>query len=90
MKWDKGAYFLIGESWFCLNVDLNRKPNTCGRYAGNKKVMDDIVISCSNIRYDCSLKGFKMQLSKAPMLAVPAQEELSSVGVRLDARDGIS
>jgi predicted enzyme related to lactoylglutathione lyase len=29
VKWDKGAYFLVGEFWFCLNVDLNRKPNSC-------------------------------------------------------------
>lgn len=29
VKWDKGAYFLVGEFWFCLNVDLNRKPNPC-------------------------------------------------------------
>ena len=29
VKWDKGAYFLIGESWFCLNVDSNRKSNPC-------------------------------------------------------------
>ncbi len=29
VKWDKGAYFLIGEFWFCLNVDVNRKPSPC-------------------------------------------------------------
>jgi len=29
VKWDKGAYFLVGEFWFCLNVDLIRKPNHC-------------------------------------------------------------
>lgn len=36
VKWDKGAYFLVGESnihipgsgfWFCLNVDKNHIPN---------------------------------------------------------------
>ena len=20
-RWDKGAYFLVGDFWFCLNVD---------------------------------------------------------------------
>lgn len=34
VKWNKGAYFLIGdkkgsEFWFCLNVDSNRTPSTC-------------------------------------------------------------
>lgn len=32
-KWDKGAYFLVGnkdwELWFCLNVDSDRKPSPC-------------------------------------------------------------
>lgn len=38
VKWDKGAYFLVGEKnpsipnsefWFCLNVDDNRTANPC-------------------------------------------------------------
>jgi catechol 2,3-dioxygenase-like lactoylglutathione lyase family enzyme len=29
VKWDKGAYFLVGELWFCLNVDASRTPNLC-------------------------------------------------------------
>ncbi len=33
VKWDKGAYFLVGNSkdgfWFCLNVDPKREPNPC-------------------------------------------------------------
>lgn len=29
VKWNKGAYFLVGDFWFCLNVDLHRKPNPC-------------------------------------------------------------
>lgn len=28
-RWDKGAYFLAGDFWFCLNVDINRKPTNC-------------------------------------------------------------
>ena len=28
-KWDKGAYFLAGDFWFCLNLDTNRIPNPC-------------------------------------------------------------
>ena len=26
-SWDKGAYFLAGEFWFCLNTDPNISPN---------------------------------------------------------------
>jgi catechol 2,3-dioxygenase-like lactoylglutathione lyase family enzyme len=29
VKWDKGAYFLAGDFWFCLNVDDKRQPNPC-------------------------------------------------------------
>lgn len=29
VKWDQGAYFLVGDLWFCLNVDMNRKPSPC-------------------------------------------------------------
>ncbi|MBS0236491.1 MAG: VOC family protein [Proteobacteria bacterium] len=29
VKWDKGAYFLVGEFWFCLNVDEHRKASPC-------------------------------------------------------------
>ncbi len=25
-KWSKGAYFLVGDLWFCLNVDPSRVP----------------------------------------------------------------
>ena len=28
-RWDKGAYFLIVDFWFCLNVDEKREPNPC-------------------------------------------------------------
>jgi catechol 2,3-dioxygenase-like lactoylglutathione lyase family enzyme len=28
-KWDKGAYFLAGDFWLCLNLDPKRIPNEC-------------------------------------------------------------
>lgn len=28
-RWDKGAYFLVGDFWFCLNHDDNRILNPC-------------------------------------------------------------
>ena len=27
--WDKGAYFLVRDFWFCLNVDDKQAPNPC-------------------------------------------------------------
>jgi len=32
VKWGQGAYFLIGEFCFCLNVDLERKPQYCYKH----------------------------------------------------------
>lgn len=29
-RWDQGAYFLVGDLWFCLNVDVNIKPDCIG------------------------------------------------------------
>ena len=30
VKWDKGAYFLVGEDfWFCLNLDKKRVTSPC-------------------------------------------------------------
>lgn len=27
-RWDKGAYFLAGDLWFCLNADPNHQPTS--------------------------------------------------------------
>jgi catechol 2,3-dioxygenase-like lactoylglutathione lyase family enzyme len=32
VKWENGAYFLVGDFWFCLNVDEIREPNLCGTH----------------------------------------------------------
>lgn len=31
-KWPKGAYFLAGDFWFCLNLDHHRKPEPDAHY----------------------------------------------------------
>lgn len=31
-KWPKGAYFLVGNFWLCLNVDENRQPTPDHHY----------------------------------------------------------
>jgi catechol 2,3-dioxygenase-like lactoylglutathione lyase family enzyme len=28
-KWSQGAYFTVGDLWFCLNVDDKRHPGDC-------------------------------------------------------------
>lgn len=46
VKWDRGAYFLVGDFWFCLNVDDKREANTCyTHYAFSvpKERFDEIV-----------------------------------------------
>lgn len=32
VKWEEGAYFLVGDFWFCLNVDEKRAPSPCGTH----------------------------------------------------------
>jgi catechol 2,3-dioxygenase-like lactoylglutathione lyase family enzyme len=40
-RWHKGAYFLAGENWFCLNVDSKRQSNACyTHYAFSVKEAD--------------------------------------------------
>lgn len=40
-RWDKGAYFLVGDFWFCLNVDFKRQPNPCyTHYAFSVSIAD--------------------------------------------------
>lgn len=31
-KWPRGAYFLIGDFWFCLNLDNKHKPEPDAHY----------------------------------------------------------
>jgi catechol 2,3-dioxygenase-like lactoylglutathione lyase family enzyme len=29
VKWDKGAYFIVGDLWFCLSLDSNTDKKNC-------------------------------------------------------------
>jgi catechol 2,3-dioxygenase-like lactoylglutathione lyase family enzyme len=45
-RWDKGAYFLIGDFWFCLNVDAAREANSCyTHYAFSVAPADFLAVS---------------------------------------------
>ena len=44
-KWNKGAYFLAGNDWFCLNVDNVESDNKrCTHYAFTVKQEDFLTI----------------------------------------------
>ena len=46
VKWNRGAYFLINDFWFCLNVDLNSKPDSgYTHYAFNVSENDFLVLA---------------------------------------------
>lgn len=73
VKWDKGAYFLIGDPinmeigaglWFCLNLDKSRIPTPCyTHYAFSvskdhfKKISDNIIFSGTTIFKENSSPG---------------------------------
>lgn len=49
VKWDKGAYFLVGDFWFCLNVDLARQPRACYTHYAFSVGIEDFQSVVNNI-----------------------------------------
>ncbi len=49
VKWDKGAYFLSGDFWFCLNVDEKREPNPCYTHYAFTVHQDNFTIMAKKI-----------------------------------------
>jgi catechol 2,3-dioxygenase-like lactoylglutathione lyase family enzyme len=49
-KWDKGAYFLVGDLWFCLNLDENRVPNLCYTHYAFSVSEDDFLILSQQLK----------------------------------------
>ena len=68
VKWDRGAYFLVGDAneefWFCLNVDEKRQPHPC----------------YTHYAFSVSPKGFKDISSKIIASGVTVFKENSSPG----------
>jgi len=56
VKWDKGAYFLVGDFWFCLNVDANRVENPCYTHYAFTVSKDNFDRMCEQI----SVSGAKV------------------------------
>lgn len=50
VKWDQGAYFLVGDSWFCLNLDMSRKPSPCYTHYAFTVVKNDFEAMGKRIR----------------------------------------
>ncbi|OJY57147.1 MAG: glutathione transferase, partial [Legionella sp. 40-6] len=64
VKWDKGAYFLIGKFWFCLNVDKLRQPQPC----------------YTHYAFSISKQDFELMVKKISAAGVPLFKENTSPG----------
>ena len=49
VKWDQGAYFLIGDLWFCLNLDLAREPQSCDTHYAVSVSSEDFELMADKI-----------------------------------------
>ncbi len=67
VKWDKGAYFLVGDLWFCLNVDKNRVPNPCYTHYAFTVTQEQFDKVCEVIKA-CGAEIFKENTSPGESL----------------------
>ena len=65
-KWPKGAYFLAGDFWFCLNLDDNRKAEPDSHY--------------THFAFTVSQHDFENMVSKLKNAGVDAFKENISPG----------
>lgn len=65
-KWVKGAYFLAGDFWFCLNLDENRKSEPDVDY--------------SHFAFTVSQKDFPAMVAKLEKAGLAAFKENTSPG----------
>lgn len=63
-KWDLGAYFLVGDFWFCLNVEQNVKPDS----------------SYTHYAFSVATKNFKIISEKLIKAKVKVFQQNSSEG----------
>ena len=66
-QWDKGAYFLAGDFWFCLNVDKNIHQNKDCSHVAFSVANDSFVSLDSKIRSSGS-KIWKENISEGQSL----------------------
>ena len=67
VKWDGGAYFLVGDFWFCLNVDKNREANNCYTHYAFTVALKDFELMSQRI-IDFGAKVFKENSSPGSSL----------------------
>jgi catechol 2,3-dioxygenase-like lactoylglutathione lyase family enzyme len=65
--WDKGAYFLIGNFWFCLNVDKQVKPDPGYTHYAFSVAPKDFNQVCAQIKAS-GAKIFKQNTSEGDSL----------------------
>jgi catechol 2,3-dioxygenase-like lactoylglutathione lyase family enzyme len=66
-KWDKGAYFLVGDFWFCLNLDLNVKPNSDYTHYAFSLTLENFKILSEKL-IDAKVEIFKQNSSEGDSL----------------------
>ena len=66
-RWDKGAYFLVGDFWFCLNVDNKREYNPCYTHYAFSVKSTNFPAMCQRIA-DAGVTVFKENTSPGDSL----------------------
>ena len=49
VRWEGGAYFLVGNFWWCLDRDTTRVPNTCSTHYAFTVSQQDFSHLCSRL-----------------------------------------
>ena len=64
-RWNEGAYFLLGDLWFCLNLDRNRsnEPSPCYTHIAFSVSAGDFATTSRNL-LDAGCKTFKDNTSE--------------------------
>lgn len=66
-SWNKGAYFLAGDLWFCLNVDTNVRPDQSYTHYAFSVTQEDFQTLCQRI-IDSGATVFKQNTSEGDSL----------------------
>lgn len=62
-KWPRGAYFLVGDTWFCLNEDAQRNPSTDYTHVAFSVEQKDFAAMVKRLE-DAGIESFKKNSSE--------------------------
>lgn len=62
-RWDKGAYFLVGDFWFCLNVDKSVQPDPAYTHYAFSVTQEKFQSFCDRL-ITSNVKFFKQNTSE--------------------------